>query len=117
MALVRIGEAAENVPWRGNGQKEQEAGDGLQSAPAAPLAGEHQVGNGRSEEEDGRDEALGEQSQGDAGPHPVKARRTVGLEAGEQAVEGEEQKEGQFRLGNDKACKEKRSDGGEDAQA
>ena len=68
VALIGIGEAAENVPGRGDGQKEQRAGDGLEAAPAPPLAGEQQVGNGRADKEDRRDETLGEQWPGPRQP-------------------------------------------------
>jgi hypothetical protein len=61
VSLVGIGEAAEDVPGRGDGQEEQRAGEEAQLAPATPLAGEDQVGNGGADEEDGRDQALGEQ--------------------------------------------------------
>jgi len=53
VALVRIGEAAEDVPGGGDGQEEQQAGDGLELPPAAPLAGEQQVRNGGANKEDG----------------------------------------------------------------
>ena len=63
VSLIGIGQAAENVPGRGDGQKEQRAGDRLQLAPAPPLAGQQQVGNGRADKKDRRDQALGQQRQ------------------------------------------------------
>ena len=117
VALVGVGDAAEDVPGRGDEQKEQSAGDGLEDAPAAPLAGEEQVGNGCSDKEDGSDEALGERGQRDAGVDPVKAIGAVEFEAGDEGVEGDEQKEAELRLGNDEAGEEKRADGGEHGEA
>jgi hypothetical protein len=87
VALVGVVDAAEDVPGRGDEQKEQDAGEGLENAPAAPLAGEQQVGNGRSDEEDGRDESLGERGQGDAGVDPVEAIGAIVFEAGDEGVE------------------------------
>jgi hypothetical protein len=117
VSLVGIGQAAENVPGRGDGQKEQRAGDRLQLAPASPQAGDEQIRDGRANKKGGSDEPLGEQSQRQGRPHPVKTYRAARLKTSEQAVQGNQQKEAQLRLRNDEAGKEKRPDGGEHAQA
>ncbi len=116
VTLVGIGKAAEDVPGRGDRKKKQKACDGLQRAPAPPLPRQDQVGNRRAHKKDGSNEAFCEQSQGHAGPRPVKAIGPVQLQSGDEAVEGNEQKQAQDGLGNDKACKEKRADGGKHAQ-
>ena len=99
-------------------RKSSDAGDGLQRAPAAPLAGEEQVGNGGADEEDGSDQALGEQWP--ARRRPTSSKSARGGSASKpvmQAVESDQQKEAELRLGNDEAGKEKRADGGEHGQA
>ena len=116
VALVGIGQPAENVPGRGDGQKNQRAGDRLQLAPAPPQAGDKQEGNCRADKECRSDQALGHQRQSQKRPHPVKARGAARLEAGQQAIKRNQQKEAELRLGNDEAGKEKRPDGGEHAQ-
>ncbi len=117
VALVVIVDAAEDVPRRGDEQKEQRAGDGLECAPASPLTGEKQVGNGCSDKEDGSNEALGKRGQSNAGIDPIEARGAIEFEPGDERVEGDEQEEAQLRLGNDEARKKKRADGGEYAEA
>ena len=87
VSLVRIGEAAEDVPGRGDEQEEQESRDGLEVAPATPLAGEQQVRDGRAEEKDGRNQSFGKQSKGYGGPHPVDASGAAGFESGDETVE------------------------------
>jgi hypothetical protein len=116
MALVGIGEAAEDVPGRGDGQKQQRSGDGLQLAPATPLAGEKQVGNAAPTKKTGAMRPLVSRARATRGPHPVKAGGGP-VEAGDEAVEGDEQEKAEDGLGNDEAGKEKRADGGEHAQA
>ena len=91
--LVGIGQSAKDVPGRGDGEEKQRAGYGLQKPPAAPQAGQEQVGNGRADKECGGDQSLGEQGKRQGRPHPVKAHRPARLEAGEQAVKGDEQEE------------------------
>ena len=116
VALVGIGGrrgCARGRRW----QEEQEAGDGLELAPATPLAGEQQVGNGRADKEDGRDESLGEQWPARRRPTSSKSDAGGRLEAGDEAVEGNEQEEAELGLGNDEAGKEKRADGGEHGEA
>jgi hypothetical protein len=46
----------------------------------------------------------------------VNARRPVRLQAGDQPIERNEQKQAEVCLGNDEARKEKRPDGGEHAE-
>ena len=77
------------------------------------MAGEEQIGNGGSDEEDGSDESFGEGCQGDAGIDPIEAIGAVVFEAGDEGVEGNEQEEAELRLGDDEASKEKWADGGE----
>ncbi len=105
------------MPGRGDEQKQERAGKGLQRAPATPLAGQDQIRNSRADKEDGSDESLGEGGQSEGCPHGVKAKRPVGLEAGDEAVQGSQQEEAKLGLGNDEAGKEEWTDGSEHAQA
>ena len=89
----------------------------LERLPAAPLAGEQQIRNGRAEEEHRRDKALGEQRQRHAGPHPVGAQRLVQLQAGDERVERGQQEEGELRFRNDEARKQEWAHRGEHGQA
>jgi len=117
VSLVRIGQAAEDVPWSGDGQEDERAGEEVQFAPAAPLAGEDEVRQSRADEKDRGDEALGEQGQGYAGIGPVEAVVLAALQGGDEGVEGDEQEQAQVGLGNDEAGVEECSDGGEHGQA
>ena len=92
------------------------AGEGLELAPAPPLAAEQQQRNGRAGKEDRRDEALGQRGQRQGDPHDIEARGAAGLHAGEKAVEREQKQKAQQRLGDGEARKEKRPDGSENAE-
>ena len=81
VSLVGIGESGQNVPRRGDGQKQQQAREGLQIPPASPLAAHQQQRNGRGGKEDGRDEPLGEHGQRQRRPHSIKAEGPARFEA------------------------------------
>src|SRR5271170_5289304 len=116
MADVGVAKAGEDVPGRGDGEEEQESGEGAELAPATPGSGENEVGNGGGDEEDGRDEALGEDAECERGPHPVNARGLAVFEADDEEVEGERGEEGEQDLGDEDAGEEEGSDAGEDAE-
>ena len=59
-----ISQTGEDVPGGRDEQEESEAGEGFQAAPLCPGAGEGEVNQSRAEEEDERDEALGEDGEG-----------------------------------------------------
>src|SRR5580658_3054969 len=61
----RIAECGEDVPWRGDSEEEQEAGEGIEPTPATPLAGEDDEEADGGEEKDDGDEALGEHGAGE----------------------------------------------------
>ena len=52
IALIGITQAGEDVPGRGDGEEEQDAGEEPQLAPAPPFAGDQQVRNDGGDEED-----------------------------------------------------------------
>ena len=68
VALIGIAKSGENVPGCGDGEEKQEAGDGLQLAPATPLAAEQQQGNDGGDEKYRGDQALGKRGQRERGP-------------------------------------------------
>ncbi len=107
----------EDVPGRGDGQKREHPGDRLQLSPAPPLAGEQQVRNGRADKKDWSNQSLGQQRQRQRSPHHINARRPARLQAGDQPVKRDEQKQAENRLGNDEPRKEKRPNRGEHAQS
>jgi hypothetical protein len=76
-----VADAGEDVPGGGDGEKEYGAGERLEAAPVAILTGEGEVGDGGSREEDNGDQALGEDGEGERGPHEVgvKIMREKGL--------------------------------------
>jgi hypothetical protein len=117
MSLVGVGESAEDVPGSGDEQEQDEPGDGFERAPATPLAGEEQVRDGGAGKEDRCDQSLGERGQGDAGIDPVNAQGAIVFKAGDEGVEGDEQKEAELGLGNDEAGEEKRADGSENSES
>src|ERR1700761_3303217 len=59
-----IAQRGEDVPWRGDCEKECDAGEGMQQPPSAPFTGEDQEETDGREEEDDRHEALGEHGAG-----------------------------------------------------
>ena len=117
VSLVGIGEAAKNVPRRGDGEKQQEPSYGLERAPTAPLARKQQIGDSGAGEKHGRNQALDQQCQRHTDPHAIETRGADGLKAGEQAVERDEKKQRQLRLGNNEAGKQKRPNGSEHAES
>ena len=116
MADVGIAKAGEDVPGRGDGEEEQKSGEGAEFAPSAPGSGEDEVGNCRGDEEDGGDEAFGEDAEGERGPHPVDIDGLAVFEAGDEEVERERGEEGEQDFGDEDAGEEEGSDAGEDAE-
>ena len=66
-----VAQAGEDVPGGGYGEEEEEAGEGLEGAPAVELAGPEEEEEDGGEDEDDGDEALGEDGEGQGGPHQV----------------------------------------------
>ncbi len=60
IALVRITQPGENVPWRRDDEKKQDSSQQPHLAPAPPFAGERQPGGCRGEEEDRSDQSFGQ---------------------------------------------------------
>ena len=56
-------------------RKSRRAGERAQELPLAEGAGEDEVGEGGSEEEDEGDESLGEDGEGEGRPHEVGVER------------------------------------------
>ena len=75
-----------------------------------------QVGNCGGNEEDGRDEAFGEDAEGERGPHPIDVCGLAVFEAGDEEVERERGEEGEQDLGDEDAGEEEGSDAGEHAE-
>ena len=94
VALVVIHNSAENVPRRGNRQKQQQPGHRLQRAPLSPLAGKQQVRNRRAHKEHRRNQPLGQQGQRHHGPRPVKAIRPLVLKPRYQAIKRSQKEKG-----------------------
>ena len=126
-----VAQAGEDVPGRGDGEEEEEAGEGPEGAPVAVFAGEREVERGGAEEEDERDEAFGEDGEGECSPHGVGVERCdarsrsfaslrmTGMRGAtcEEAVErgGEQQREQD--IGDEDAGEEEDAGGGEDGEA
>ena len=56
---ARIAQPGEDVPGRGDGEKQQNAGEQTELAPAAPFSGEQQIGHRGEEEKDRGYQPLG----------------------------------------------------------
>ncbi len=91
MAFAAIGAAYEDVPGGRDGEEQKRAGEGLEVAPASALAREPEVGDGSAKEKHRGDEAFDQQGERECGPRPVDARGLVVLEAGEKAVQRDEE--------------------------
>src|SRR5665213_3393313 len=68
----RVSQTGEDVPRGRDHEEESEAGERLQAAPLFPGARDRKVNKGRAEEEDERDESLGQDSQSQGHPHNVR---------------------------------------------
>ena len=116
VSLVGVRKAGQNVPRRGDGQKQQQSAKGLQRPPAPPVPAQQQQGNGRRGKEDGRNQALGQRSQRQRRPHAVKPNRPAALQPGDKAVKRQQQQKREQHLRNGEAREQKRPDGGEHPQ-
>ncbi len=67
-----VAQAGEDVPGRGDGQEEEDAGEGFEGAPFFVVAGEGEVDDRCAEEEDDGDEAFGEDGEGEGCPHEIR---------------------------------------------
>src|ERR1700735_3642297 len=88
----------------------------MKMPPASPFAGDDEVRNDGRNEEDRSDESFGEESQRKRRVSDVEALRLSVFEAGEEAIEREEQKEGKDGFGDERAREEKDADRGEHGQ-
>ncbi len=76
-----VAEAGEDVPRGGDGEEEEDSGEGFQPAPMLCFSGQEEIGEGGSEEEHESDEALGEDGEGETGPHGAGIEDGVRREA------------------------------------
>ena len=116
VSLVGVGQAGQDVPRRGDGQEQQQPGQRLQCAPAAPLSAQQQQRDRGREEEHRSDQALGQQGQRQRRPHAVEADGPPALETRDEAVQRKKKKERKQRFGNGEARKQERPDSGENPQ-
>ncbi len=98
-----IAQSGKDVPRRGDGKEEQNAGEQAELTPAAPIAGKPQVGHGGGKKEDRGNQPLGQHGQRQSGPGQVKAVRFVILEPNEKIVESKGQQEGKQDFGDEDA--------------
>ena len=89
-----IAQPSENVPGRGNGEEQQNAGGQTELAPAAPFSGEQQIGHGGEEEEDRGHQPLGQHGQRQGCPGQVKAGGFPVFQPDEKIVESKGQQQG-----------------------
>lgn len=116
VSVIGIAEAGKDMPGSRNSEEEQEASEEAHLAPAAPLAGEDEIGNDGCGKKDGRDEPFREHCDGQRSIRDVKAGGLAIFKAGEEAVESESDEEGEKGLGDEKARPEKDADRGENSQ-
>ena len=104
-----VTETGEKMPWSGDGEKKQCAGEGLQVSNAVQIVCEQEVDESCAEEEDKRDETFGKHGESEGGPHrvgsPLGCRGE--LEGTEEEVKGSAEKQGEQDLRDEDAGKEK----------
>ena len=111
-----IAQPGENVPGRGDGKEEQNAGEQAELTPAAPISGEQQVRHGGEEEKDRSHQPLGQHGQRQSRPGQVKAEGFLVFQPDEKIVKSEGQQEGKQDFGNEDAGEQKNSHAGQNAE-
>ena len=120
-----VAQAGENVPRSGHGEEEDCAGKGLERAPVAIFAGECEIDDGGAEDEDQRDQSLGEDGEGERGPHRIGVERVAscrlqfasGTQGAQEAVKRDGEEEREQHVGDEDAREEEDSGGGEHTEA
>ena len=116
VARARIAQPGEDVPGRGNGEEEQNAGGQAELTPAAPISGEQQVRHGGEEEEDRSHHPLGQHGQRQGSPGQVKAGGFPVFQPDEKIVKSKGQQQGKQDFGNEDAGEQKNSHAGQNAE-
>jgi len=105
------------VPGRSDGEEEESTGQWSESAPVAEFSGEGEEEYGGGEEEDESNDALGEDGEGECGPHEVRVETGFVFERLQEAVEGCGEEKGEEDVWEEDSGEEEDTGGGEDSKA
>src|SRR5579875_706075 len=84
--LVRIAKARQNVPRRGNGQKEQETGQKTKLPPLAPFTRDDEVRKDRGHKKDRSNQPFGKDSNRQGNIHQINTGRATVFKPGQKTV-------------------------------